>query len=371
MSARVTLFINSLRGGGAERVCATLANELHAMGWSVEILVLNLRDAVLRDSVNADIPVVDLGITHARYSALAVASYLHARHPDRFLVFNDQLAVLLVWLRCMRLGRFSVVARSISTLSRKASLEPSFWHRRVVHAMTRVFYRRVDVIIAQSEGMKRDLISNYGIDDRQLRVIHNPLSDYFTRHRSGRPVPWQSRRNEILYVGRLNTIKGLDLLMDACLICMKADPELVVRLLGDGEEMSALKRRAESAGVAHRVHFEGYVKDVLEYYAHARLLVLTSHYEGFPNVLLEAISQGTPIVSVDCESGPSEIIQEGVNGFLVKSRNARDLADALQRVLAKEWDVAGIRQTAAAFSARQVASKYSVELAGVRSRAAG
>jgi glycosyltransferase involved in cell wall biosynthesis len=256
----------------------------------------------------------------------------------------------------MRLGRFSVVARSISTLSRKASLEPSFWHRRVVHAMTRAFYRRVDVVIAQSEGMKRDLISNYGIDDRQLRVIHNPLSDYFTRDRSGRPVPWQSRRNEILYVGRLNTIKGLDLLMDACLICMKADPDLVVRLLGDGEEMAALKRRAESAGVAHRVRFEGYVKDVLEYYAHARLLVLTSHYEGFPNVLLEAMAACLPVITTPAGDAAA-IVRDGVTGYVVPFEDINGMAERVVS-LAQSPE---LRRTLGEAGRKQVEHEYAYE----------
>ena len=370
MSGSVTLFINSLRGGGAERVCATLANELRAAGWSVEILVLNLRDAVLRESVHPDIAVVDLGIEHARYSALAVARYVRARRPEQFLVFNDQLAVLLIWLRGMRVGRYSVVARNISTLSRKASLERSLWHRHVVHAMTRAFYRRVDLVIAQSEGMKRDLMSNYGIEERHLRVIHNPLSEDFTRCQDGRPVAWRDRRDEVLYVGRLHAIKGLDLLIDGCAICMRADQELVLRLVGIGEELSALRRRAESAGVAHRVYFEGYVRDVQDFYARARVVALTSHYEGFPNVLLEAISQGTPIVSVDCESGPSEIVQEGINGFLVRSRDARDLASMLERTLAMEWDVARIQRTAEPFSAREVGRRYAAELTAARGVAA-
>jgi glycosyltransferase involved in cell wall biosynthesis len=362
VSSRVTLFINSLRGGGAERVCATLANELYALGWNIQILVLNLRDAIICDSVHPNIRIYNLGVEHARYSVLGIARYVREQRPEQFLVFNHQLAVLLVLLRGIRAGRFSVVARNISTLSRKASLEPSFWHRSVVHALTRAFYRRVELIIAQSEGMKRDLICSYGINEDQLRVIHNPLSESFSRQREGRPLPWQLRGDELLYVGRLSAIKGLDLLIDACAICMRLNPNLVLRLVGDGEEKAALKRRAESAGIGSRVVFEGYVTDAIEFFANAKLLVLTSHYEGFPNVLLEALSQGTPIVSVDCESGPSEIVQEGINGFLVRSREARDFANTVQRALARQWDAGDVQKTARSFSSREIACRYAAEL---------
>ena len=147
---------------------------------------------------------------------------------------------------------------------------------------------------------------------------------------------------------------------------MRLNPNLVLRLVGRGEEKSALERRAESAGIRARVVFEGYVTDAVEFYAHAKLLLLTSHYEGFPNVLLEAISQGTPIVSVNCESGPAEIVQEGINGFLVKTRKAQDFANAVQRALAKQWDADTIRQTAQSFSSREIACRYAVALASAR-----
>lgn len=368
MSRRVTIFINSLRGGGAERVCATLANELHRLGWSIQILVLNLRDASVRSAVHPGVPVIDLDVEHARHSALAVARYVREHRPEQFLVFNHQLAILLVWLRSMNVGRFSIVARNISTLSSKASFERSWWHRYVVQAVTFMFYRRVGIIIAQSEGMKRDLITNYGIDERRLRVIYNPLSEQFSRYLEESSVPWHGRSEELLYVGRLSAIKGLDLLMASCAICMKRNRNLILRFVGDGEEKSTLQRQAVASGIADRVVFEGYVADTSRFYAQAKVLLLTSHYEGFPNVLLEAISQGTPIVSVDCASGPAEIVEEGVNGFLVKSRDAREFAATIERALSMHWDVTNIQRTAARFSRQEIAHRYALELIAAASK---
>lgn len=369
MSRRVTLFINSLRGGGAERVCATLANQLRSQGWNIEILVLNLRDASVRNAVHPAVPIVDLNVRHARTSLLAVARYLRERRPEQFLVFNHQLAILLVWLRSLRLGRFSIVARNISTLSRKAAFERSWWHRHVVRAMTIMFYRRVDIIIAQSEGMKHDLIANYGIDACCVRVIFNPLSEQFSRYLRQAPLPWSARREELLYVGRLTAIKGLDLLMASCAICMRRNRNLVLRIVGEGEEKSTLQHQARRDGIAERVVFEGYVADTAGFYAQARVLLLTSQYEGFPNVLLESIAQGTPVVSVDCASGPSEIIQEGVNGFLVKSRNAEEFAAAIERALCNQWDARSIQRTAERYSGEQIAHRYAAELIAARERA--
>jgi glycosyltransferase involved in cell wall biosynthesis len=366
VSGRVTLFINSLRGGGAERVCVTLANELCALGWSVQVLVLNLRDAVVRSELHPEVPVIDLGVEHVRYGAFAVARYVRSNRPDQFLVFNHQLAILLVWLRAIHVGRFSIIARNISTLSRKAQFEPSFWHGNVVPGLTALFYRHADLVIAQSQGMLHDLVSNYGVDERRVKVIHNPLAARFTRPLVAGPVPWLSRREEVLYVGRLDAIKGLGLLVAACAICMRSNPDLVLRLVGAGNQVLALQRQAAAAGIADRVIFEGYAMDTVDFCAQTKVLALTSHYEGFPNVLVEALSQGTPVVSVDCASGPAEIVEDGRNGILVRDRDADTFAAALDRALAGPWDVGDVRRTAERFSSREIARQYAAALADGR-----
>ena len=363
MSRSVTLLINSLRGGGAERVCATLANELRDAGWTVQILVLNLRDAVVREAVDPRIPVVELRVEHVRSGLAGIARHIRRTRPERFLVFNHQLAVVLVWLRAIGCGRFAIVARNISTLSRKAALEPSFWHRRVVHTLTRRFLRRADRVIAQSAGMERDLIENYRVEARRLRVIHNPLAPRFRHHGSVAPVPWAERDDEILYVGRLLPIKGLELLIDACALCMRERPGLVLRLVGAGEQELELKDRVAHAGIAARVIFHGYVADTVPIYARAKVVALTSHYEGFPNVLVEAMSQGTPVVSVDCASGPAEIVEDGLNGFLCRSREPADFAQSLQRALDRQWDLEAVRRTTDRFSSRAIAAEYAQVLA--------
>jgi glycosyltransferase involved in cell wall biosynthesis len=211
-----------------------------------------------------------------------------------------------------------------------------------------------------------DLVSNYGVDERRVKVIHNPLAARFTRPLVAGPVPWLSRREEVLYVGRLDAIKGLGLLVAACAICMRSNPDLVLRLVGAGNQVLALQRQAAAAGIADRVIFEGYAMDTVDFCAQAKVLALTSHYEGFPNVLVEALSQGTPVVSVDCASGPAEIVEDGRNGILVRDRDADTFAAALDRALAGPWDVGDVRRTAERFSSREIARQYAAALADGR-----
>jgi glycosyltransferase involved in cell wall biosynthesis len=193
-------------------------------------------------------------------------------------------------------------------------------------------------------------------------VINNPLAGRYSPPWQDSPVPWQEREEEIVYVGRLEPIKGLELLIDACALCMRRRAGLALRLVGTGPQGPALERRVAAAGLAGRVTFQGYVADPAPFYRRAKLLALTSRYEGFPNVLVEAMSQGTPVVAVDCDSGPAEIVEEGRNGFLARDRDPRTFAQAIERALSTEWNVESVRRSVARFGRREIALQYAAAL---------
>ena len=98
-------------------------------------------------------------------------------------------------------------------------------------------------------------------------------------------------------------------------------------------------------GIADRVDFEGFQKDVNSYYVYAKATLLTSLYEGFPNCLIESIVLGTPVVSFDCQSGPNEIIKNGINGYLVKYKDINDLKKQLHSVISHNFNIKKMRLT--------------------------
>src|SRR5690606_4579843 len=120
--------------------------------------------------------------------------------------------------------------------------------------------------------------------------------------------------------------------------CRLEDKEVILKLLGKGSLENELKKLAKDLGIEDRVIFEGFQEDVISYIISAKVVALTSLYEGFPNVLVESIALGTPVVSFDCQSGPSEIIIDGVNGYLVKYLDKDDFAKKLDLALTKDFD---------------------------------
>lgn len=358
MCEKICFFINSLRGGGAERVCVTLANELYKRGWNVELLVLNLDNAVLRGDLDENIALTCLNTKHAGTSIFKLAKYLNHTKPSKILVFNRQLAVLLVIIRKLLNLKTTVTARNITTLSLAKRHQQSLWHKYIIDSMVKFFYAGVDKVIAQSIGMKNDLIKCYRIKERKITVIYNPLNNLIGSFADKFDFDNIKKQDYLLCVGRLEPQKGFSYAIKAFARIADQYPQLRLKIVGQGSQKKELEQLANDFGINERVDFEGYQQDMVSYYLYAKATVLTSLFEGFPNVLVESISLGTPVVAFDCPSGPSEIVQNGINGYLVHYEDDDHLVCCLQNALAHDWNILNIRNTSKRYDTESIVSNY-------------
>lgn len=357
MRKKLTIIINALQGGGAERVAVTVANYLVNNGYDINFIVMNLYNSVYQDQLDKKINLVNLKVKHARGSFFAVRNYLKNYRPQKILVFNHELAVVLVVLRKLIHYNFYLIARNINTLSENIKFEQSIWHKYFKDIMIRKLYNKVDKIIAQSAGMKNDLLKYYNFNENKIIIINNPLPSEFSLILKKTPI--RSHKNkELLFVGRIEKQKGLKYLLDAMSIVIKNEPQVVLRILGEGSLKNKLINYASSINISDHVIFDTFKKEIIPYYQNARLTVLPSLFEGFPNVLVESIACGTPVIAFDCKSGPSEIIQDGVNGFLVEYLNTKQLAEKIIDGINHEWNYYQIQSTALQYETENILTKY-------------
>src|SRR5690606_22359120 len=142
----------------------------------------------------------------------------------------------------------------------------------------------------------------------------------------------------ILCIGRIDQNKCIQLAAEALALLPSPHGKTELWIAGDGAEKARVKLLAEQLGLQHRLRFLGYRQELEDLYKRAGLASLTSHLEGFHDVVIEAVSHGCAIVSGDCPSGRKEIVEDGVNGFLVKERIPEAISNAYARALAKAWD---------------------------------
>jgi len=355
---QITFLISSLAGGGAEGVCVTLANGLAGRGWQVDLIVLHLHNAAYRDRVSEKVNLVVLGVNHARFSFGPLRKYLKTKRPEKILVFNYELAVLLVMIRGLTRQPFKIIARNVNTLSQNRSGVKGFWRRQVVQRLIDSLYCKVDHVINQCKGMEADFLALYSSLKGKTSVIYNPVNQIVEDAAKTIDFSNVEKEDYLLCVGRLEPQKAFYYAIEAFAGVAKGFSNLRLKIVGQGSLEQALKQCAINFCVADRVDFEGFQKDIIPYYLKARATLLTSLYEGFPNVIIESITLGTPVIAFDCPSGPSEIIQNGVNGYLVRYKDVKHLKDRINSLLNAEIKPMMVRFTAQKFTVSQIITKY-------------
>lgn len=335
-SKKLVFVTESLTHGGAERVLSTLVNELKGRGFSIVLILLTTVGFPDFYRIAEGVKVYRL---EEMYPALARLRKFY------FLGFCLHLLMKTVWLRKL-LWAISVGAKqsflisfmtppnvisSIATLGSDyrtilcERVYPQYESGLLARIGRFLFYRFADVIAVQTDA-SRDWFGPKLAN--RISVIPNALSELPPSE--GRP-----RQKLILGVGRLVKQKRFDLLIKAFAQVSQELPEWNLQIVGEGSEASSLFALARKLKVDSRVEFLSVQKEIWKNYDRCGIFVLSSDYEGFPNVLLEAMSRGTPCISTDCFSGPRDLIVGGHSGILMPVANQAALERALLR-LAKD-----------------------------------
>ncbi|BDX03991.1 glycosyl transferase [Marinomonas pontica] len=355
---KITLLISSLSGGGAEGVCVNVANGLAESGWQVDLVVLHTNNAAYLERVSQKVNLVVLGVNHARNAPLPLLRYIRKHKPAKLLVFNYELAVILVMLRSLFRLKTKIIARNINTFSKNTTKPQGIWRGYIVKPLINHFYGKCDHIINQCQAMRDDLVSVFPHLADKTSVIYNPVAKHVEDYARAHDLTQVVKQDYLLCVGRLEKQKAFHYAIEGFSGIASDFPNLRLKIVGQGSLEQSLKQCARDFGVANRVDFEGFQADMIPYYLHAKATLLTSLYEGFPNVLIESITLGTPVVAFDCPSGPREIIQEGVNGYLVKHQCKDSIVMALNKMQCNKFDTETLLATAQANSIRTILSNY-------------
>lgn len=335
---KITFLITSLAGGGAEGVCVNLANGLAQNGWNVELIVLHMNNSVYHENLDARVNLVVLNVNNARYSLISLIKYFRKVKLEKIVVFNYELTVMTLIARYFCYDKFKVISRNINTISKNQVVEKSFSYKAFLKKMVDIFYKKSDFIVNQSNGMMEDLISVYPDIRNKTQVIYNPVRLEIEKH--GKSIDFENiiKDNYILCVGRLEHQKAFHFAIEAFSKIVIDFPSIRLKIVGQGFFESDLKKMVKELSIENSVDFEGFQKNMISYYINAKLVLLTSLYEGFPNVLIESISLGTPVVAFDCPSGPKEIVIEGKNGYLVEYLSTNDLSKKIHLALNTQWN---------------------------------
>lgn len=311
---RITIVINSTGRGGAERVALTLASWLGQQANTFVSVV------ALRESTKKTYPIDGCDYINLKneHNIRGLRQFVKERRADLVLTMDVPLCVYTVP---------ALVGLNVKHIVSERNSPANFAGKWITKVLSRLLMKTADGFVFQT---KQAQAYYGGIIAKKSVVIPNPIIDFSDFV----PVPAEKREKKIVAVGRLAKQKNYRLLIDAfsSLPDKYSDYKLVI--YGDGPERGEIRRRVEEEGLLERVLMPGTSDHVHRDIANAALFVMSSDFEGMPNALMEAMALGLPCVSTDCPcGGPSELIENGVNGLLVPVGNKDAMVTAMVHVL--------------------------------------
>ena len=344
--------------GGVERVAVMQAKSILDLGYSVD-LVLASELNELQDNVPAGIRVINLQSARLRDSVRPFVRYLREAKPDAVHVAMWPFTSLCLVAHRLARSRARIIVSDHNPLS----IQYKGWglaNRLVLRASLALTYSLANARVAVSGDVANDVASLSRITRERFTVIHNPMPLPMRVDANGDMAEaawggWTGRR--IITVGRFKPQKNHALLIRA-FKRLVATMDARLMILGVGELADATAAVARAEGVADKVLMPGQIVDPIPFYRSANLFVLSSDYEGFGNVIVEALACGVPVVSTDCPGGPAEILENGRYGRLVPVGDASALASAMAEALVAEHNYDALKRRAADFSPMVTSKKY-------------
>lgn len=336
---KIIFVMPSLGGGGAERVCLNILKYINRERFITSVVLFEKKGVYL-NQIPEDVAVYDLNKRN-RFDFLKLIFKLTYRiypivKPDivvSFLNYANFINILSKVVSFFVKPSIVISERNYTSISLKFRRL-----KRIKTVLVKNIYPWADKIIVISKGIKKDLIQNFKIPIKKIKVIYNAINFSEIEKLSRESVAIKLFTDDIPVIvacGRLTYQKNFSLLLNAfSKVIKKHNAKLLI--LGEGEEKDKLIKLSHKLKIDDKVFFLGFQKNPFKYMAKADVFILSSLYEGFGNVLVEAMACGTPIVSTCCPSGPPEIITDEVNGLLVPVGDVDAMAKAIFRLLKDE-----------------------------------
>ena len=358
MITRIAVFVHALAGGGAERVAVVIANELARRHYRVDLVVQHLTGPYVSD-VLPDVRIVNLDC-ELRHLPWAFRRYLKQSKANGVLSFMTGYNVIAAFAS---LGIDTAVVVSEQTSLSVRNKGWSDWQRFVSPLMVPA-YRRVRAVVTVSRQMLEEFRAA-GVPPERLVWIPNPVADSLVEYTSDASTskPGGASADVVVGVGRLTVQKDFETLIRAFDVVRRTwNARLLI--LGEGPERGRLESLVSELEIEEKVDMPGFVHPPWPLMAQASVLAMSSRWEGWPNVLMEALALGVPVVSTDCPTGPAEILDNGRFGRLVPVRDAAALAEAIIDTLDHPPNPAYLKSRTDRWSVATITDQYLNALRG-------
>ncbi len=334
---KILFIMTSLEGGGAEKILLSIIKYLDREKYKPYLALLSCKGEYI-SLIPPDIRVIDLKKKNRSSFFMLVMRLAFRVYTDirpeavvSFLVYTNMVSILAKSISPVK--PFMIISERNYTLRKWKQYKA--WSRALKRALIGRIYSAADIVTALSAGVAEDLSRSFRVPEHKTRVIYNGVDLELIRKSKEEPVldKWFPGNGlpVIIGCGRLVYQKGFPLLLKAFSLVQKEIDSVLV-ILGQGQDRARLEDIIKGLDLKDRVYLAGFRHNPYKYMAASDVFVLSSHWEGFANVVIEAMACGIPVVSTRC-GGPEEIISDGINGILLRQDTPEEMAHSIIKVL--------------------------------------
>lgn len=328
MKTKLCFFIQTLNGGGAERVVVTILRQLDYEKYEVD-LVMSSATGPLLQFVPKQVNIVDLGKSRTILSLLSLRNHLRKTKPN--IVFSSLIRTHGVLYLAARMAGINpkIILRSPNSPEQYVTNKRLNW---LTAKLLNNSYRNCDLIIAQTAQMKEEISHYHNIPKSNIAVMSNPIdTDNIDVMTASGENPFNNGRINVVASGRIVEQKGFDFLIQSFSMAFAKNSNLLLNIIGeDGMGLqSKLEEQAAKLGITDHIVFWGFQTNPYKFYKNADLFILSSRWEGMPNTVIENIYLQKRIIATKCIDYIEELIIDKKNGILVEVNDEAALAKAI------------------------------------------
>lgn len=346
---KVTFVLPNLLPGGAERVFSFVAQNIDKDKFDVTLLIIGYSKNASYDV--QDIDLVFLEKARVKDSIGALFNFIRKHKPEIVLSAVGHLNTITAYISFF-FPKTKFISREVTVLSLDVEFFKTDKKPRkgfgIMSYLANNRFNHFDRIICQSQDMEDDIKSSYNVDDNKIVVINNPITDSFRLKENGT----KSTIVQYITVGRLSKEKGYERILK---LLSKLDFPYHYTIIGNGSEKNRIYALIEDLGLKEKITHIEYTKDVSKYLAKSDYFLQGSFFEGFPNCLIESCAVGTPVIAFNVPGGTKEIIDNGINGYMVPDE--QEYFKKLTEL--RQWDSSEVRESVyKKFNKEHILSQY-------------